>query len=111
MKISFVKKITTDGNPCKKCAEVHARLEKDGLLDRIDEIIIADERDPKSAGMQLAAQYIVARAPFFIVEQPGVDPIIYTIYFQFVNEVLNRQTSEQEAAKDLLDANPDLDFL
>ncbi|MEQ8289752.1 MAG: hypothetical protein RIB78_08505 [Gammaproteobacteria bacterium] len=111
MKITLVKKILADGSPCRKCAEVQERLEKEGLLDRIDETIIADERDSHSAGMQLASLYKVERAPFFMVEEEGSEPRIYTVYFKFVNEVLKQDTSEKDAAKDILDNNPDLDFL
>jgi len=111
MKITFVKKIKVDGNPCRKCAEVQSRLEKEGYMNRIDRTVIADERDMNSEGMQLAKQYSVNLAPFFLVENEGKEAIIYTVYFKFINEVLNGQTSEEEAAKDILDANPDLDFL
>lgn len=111
MKITFVKKIKADGSPCKKCAEVQARLENEGLIDKIDETVIADERDSNSEGMQLAKQYNVDRAPFFIVEQEGKESIVYTVYFKFVKEVLNQESSEKDAAKDILDANTDLDFL
>lgn len=111
MKITFVKKIKVDGNPCRKCAEVQSRLEKEGYMNRIDRTVIADERDINSEGMQLAKQYSVNLAPFFLVENEGKEAIIYTVYFKFINEVLNGQTSEEEAAKDILDANPDLDFL
>ena len=111
MKITFVKKIKRDGSPCKKCAEVQTRLENDGHLDRIDRTVIADERDSNSEGMILAKELSVERAPFFIVEYENGESTIYTIYFKFVKEVLNAETSEQDAAKDILDANPDLDFL
>jgi len=111
MRITFVKKIKADGNPCRKCAEVQARLEKDGYIDKIDHTIIADERDENSEGMQLAKQHMVDRAPFFIVEHESGDTNVYTIYFKFVKEVLNGQINEQDAAKDILDANPDLDYI
>lgn len=111
MTITFVKKIKSDGSPCRKCADVESRLQKEGYLDRIDRTAIADERDNNSEGMQLAKQYSVDSAPFFIVEKEGMEPVVYTIYFKFVNEVLNGTTSEADAAKDLLDANPDLDFI
>jgi len=111
MPITFVKKIKADGSPCRKCAEVQSRLEKDGHIDKIDRTVIADERDANSEGMQLANQYMVDRAPFFIVENEGSDPVVYTVYFKFVNEVLNGKTSEQDAARDILDANPDLDYI
>ncbi len=111
MKITLVKKILADGSPCRKCAEVQERLEKEGHIDRIDETIIADERNPDSDGLQLAKKFNVDRAPFFIVEEEGTEPVIYTVYFKFVNEVLKRETSEKDAAKDLLENNSDLDFL
>ncbi len=111
MNITFVKKIKADGSPCRKCADVQSRLEKEAYIDKIDRIVIADEGDINSDGMQLAKQYAVDRAPFFIVEDEGKEPVVYTVYFKFVNEILNGKTSEEDAAKDILDANPDLDFL
>ena len=106
MHITLVKKIKADGSPCRKCAEVQERLEKEGLIDRI-----ADERDPQSEGMQLAEKYAVDRAPFFVVTKDDGNIEIYTVYFKFVNEVLNQKASEEDAARDILDDNPDLDFL
>jgi hypothetical protein len=64
-----------------------------------------------SEGMRLAKQYTVNQAPFFIAEDAGKETKVYTIYFKFINEVLNGNSSEEDAAKDILDANPDLDFL
>jgi methyltransferase-like protein len=110
MKITFVKKIKIDGSPCRKCAEVQSRLEKDGHIDKIDRTVIADERDNNSEGMQLAKQYEVDRAPFFIVENDVGDPLVFTVYFKFVNEILSGKTNEEDAAKDILDSN-DLDFI
>ena len=84
----MVKKILDDGSPCKKCAEVEQRLVSARLMDKIDDIVIADERDLESPGMQLAREYQVERAPFFIVEEDGIPPRIYTVYFKLVKEVL-----------------------
>ncbi len=89
MKITLVKKIKADGEPCKKCQEVEQRLTDSDLMDRIDQIVIADERDPESEGMKLAATHEVSLAPFFIVEDDDGNVTIYTIYFKFVKEVLN----------------------
>ena len=111
MKITFVKKIKSDGKPCQKCAEIQIRLEQEGFINKISRTVIADERDPDSEGMQLARQYTVDRAPFFIVEEEGSEAKIYTVYFKFVKEVLNKEASEKDTAKDLMDNNPDLDFL
>ena len=110
MKITFVKKIKADGSACRKCAEVQQRLENDGYINKIDQTIIADERDTNSEGMLLAKQYNVSQAPFFIIEEQGKETQIYTVYFKFVNDILKGSSSEADAAKDILDAN-DLDFL
>lgn len=110
MKITFVKKIKSDGSACRKCAEVQQRLENDGYINKIDQTIIADERDANSEGMLLAKQYNVSQAPFFIIEEQGKETQIYTVYFKFVNDILKGSSSEADAAKDILDAN-DLDFL
>jgi hypothetical protein len=91
MKITFVKKILADGSPCKKCNEVIAKMEAADQLRLIDNIVVADESNPDSEGMVLAAKHAVTKAPFFIVEQDDGSVVIHTIYFKFVKEVLNAQ--------------------
>ncbi len=81
MHITFVKKILDDGQLCKKCREVHERLESDGVMPLINEVVIADSRDAESAGMKLARQYQVERAPFFIVEQEKKQ-LVFDVYFK-----------------------------
>ncbi len=111
MKITFVKKILADGSPCRKCGDVIGRLEESGQMERIDEILVADERDPSSPGMLLAAEHQVDRAPFFVVEQDDGTIKVYTVYFKFVKEVLEQTTEEKDELKEIMDQNPDLDFL
>lgn len=111
MKITFVKKINLDGSFCKKCAEVQQKMDDAGQNEMIDEVLIADERDPSSPGMELASLFQVERAPFFLVEHEGEAPVIYTVYFKFVKEVLNQKTQEKDELKEILNDNPDLDFL
>ncbi len=111
MSITLVKKIKLDGSPCRKCADVLARLERDGYMDAIDHIVVADERDPESEGMQLAAQFEVERAPFFLVRDADGDTRVYTVYLKFLKEVLRARTNEQAEAQEILEQNPDLDFL
>lgn len=111
MKITLVKKILADGSPCKKCGDVLSKLESSGQISRIDSIVTADERDPQSEGMVLAAKYDVDRAPFFIVERDGQEPVIYTVYMKFVKEVLDQKTSEADELKEIMSDNQDLDFL
>jgi len=111
MKITLVKKILADGSPCKKCGDVIGRLEDSGQMARIDEIVIADERDPTSPGLLIAAEHSVDRAPFFVVENDDGKVDIYTVYFKFVKDVLEQKTEEKDEMKEILDQNPDLDFL
>lgn len=111
MKITFVKKILSDGSPCAKCADVIHKLESSGQMARIDEVLVADERDPASPGMQIAKRFNVDRAPFFVVENANEEPQIYTVYLKFVKEVLEQKTDENEELKEILQNNSDLDFL
>lgn len=111
MKITLVKKVLADGSPCKKCADVLEKLETSGQMSRIDAIVTADERDPGTEGMQIAKQYNVDRAPFFVVEQDGQETQIYTVYLKFVKEVLEQETKEADELKEIMQNNSDLDFL
>lgn len=110
MKITMVKKILADGSPCAKCGDVLEKLESSGQMAQIDEILVADERDLESAGMKLAKQLEVERAPFFVVEKDGEAPVVYTVYMKFVKEVLNQKTEESEELSEIMRDN-DLDFL
>ena len=110
MKITLVKKILADGSPCQKCADVLEKLEQADQMEHIDQVLVADERDPKSEGMVLAKTLNVERAPFFVVEEPGQDPVVYTVYLKFVKEVLRQAHSAEDEAREII-ANNDLDFL
>ena len=81
--IIFVKKIMADGEPCKKCIEVSDRLVKEGLIESINYIVIADQRDPDSEGMRLAISHKVERAPFFVIEDDNGKVMVFDIYFKF----------------------------
>ncbi len=87
MHLTFVKKILADGEPCRKCRDVEDRLKQGGFWPQIDSVIIADERDAASPGLQLALQHEVKVAPFFLV-RAGNETKVYTIYLQLVREVL-----------------------
>ncbi len=110
MNITMVKKIFADGSPCKKCAEVEEKMRAAGQLERIDQTIVADESNPQSPGMVLATEHGVDRAPFFVVERDGEPAQIYTVYFKFVKEVLDAETSEEEEIAEIMN-DVDLDFL
>ena len=111
MYITMVKKVMADGSPCRKCKEVESRLAEANYLDRINRVVIADERDMQSEGMLLAERHHVSLAPFFIVENDQGNEKIYTVYFKFVKEILNAPTSEKEEIADIMDNNPDLDYI
>ena len=68
MKITLVKKILASGELCPKCEDVVERLEKSNQMSFIDQVLVADERDPDSEGLKLAKKLGVERAPFFVVE-------------------------------------------
>lgn len=82
MHITFVKKILSSGELCKKCREVSERLDSENLISSINHIAIADERDTSSEGVRLAKLHNVERAPFFIVEYDG-ETKVFDIYFKF----------------------------
>ncbi|MDQ3364153.1 MAG: hypothetical protein M3680_01815 [Myxococcota bacterium] len=110
MHITFVKKLKLDGSACRKCAEVEQRLQDANLMARIDEVVIADERDPASEGMRLATELGVDAAPFFIVTANGARTV-YTSYVKVLKEVLAAPTTDEEEAKEILERSGDLDFL
>lgn len=111
MHITLVKKIKADGAPCRKCDEVIGRLESAGLMGRIHEVLIADERDAQSPGMRLAGRLGVDQAPFFVVRDESGAERVYTVYFRFVKEVLGGAVTEQEEVAELMDQNPGLDYI
>lgn len=110
MKVTFVKKILADGNPCPKCADVERRLIKDGVQSKIDRTVIADEREPESEGMLLAQQHGVTLAPFFLVEDEGATRV-HTVYFKFRQEFDDALEPSATDSADLLRSNPDLDLI
>jgi hypothetical protein len=112
MHITLVKKIKADGSPCRKCADVERKLIEAGLMPRIQQVVVADERLPLSPGMQLAAQYGVEAAPFFIVDRgTGGALEIHTVYLRFVREVLDGRVDPKAEAEELLDSLPDIGML
>ena len=68
MHITFVKKIKADGTECRKCIEVQSRLEKDGYIEKINAIVIADENDENSVGLQLAKNMLYNKRHFLLLK-------------------------------------------
>lgn len=88
MQITLVKKVLADGSLCAKCKDVEQKLKENNQEQFIDQVLIADERDPESPGMLLAQSLQVQRAPFFVLEEEGEEPLVYTVYFKFAKEIL-----------------------
>jgi len=108
-KVTFVKKILANGQPCGKCRDVEERLTAGNHWPQINRVVVADERDADSEGMRLAAALKVDRAPFFVVETP-TETIVYTVFLKFVKEVLAATTGTDDARL-LLAEHPDLDLI
>jgi len=100
MSILMVKKILLDGSPCGKCAQAEEILKKRGYWEQIDSLIIADEADPDSEGMKLAAEKNVELAPFFIVRDEEGKERLYTRVFEFIKKELRKNDPAVSAAPD-----------
>jgi hypothetical protein len=111
MHIKLIQKIKLDGNPCKKSARILSELESLNLLDRIDEIITADERQPSTEGFILANMFQVQSAPFFIVEDNDGTICLYTAYFQFMWDVFKISIPEEDTIFEIMAQNPELDYI
>ena len=103
MRITMVKKRLADGSDCRKCAEATEHLRGRGLLDRVDEVIWAEESDPASPGMALGARLGVERAPFFVVAEDDGRETVYTSVLQLAQRLGQTVTSADTAR----DVDPD----
>ncbi len=109
--ISMVKKIKLNGTDCRKCADIMERLDHSGLIKQIDQIIVADERDPESEGMQLAEKHSVDSAPFFIVTGKGGAVEVYTTYFKLVRDVLQKPLTNRDELMELTSSSAVVDYI
>jgi phosphoadenosine phosphosulfate reductase len=94
----MVKKVLLDGSPCDKCLKAEELLKRRGLWDKIDEVVLALEADPESAGMRLAAQHRVELAPFFIVKDAEGERV-YTSVMAIVRDRLASPSDAEAAAR------------
>lgn len=108
--IVFVKKLLADGQACAKCGDIERRLYAEGLMEQVDETLVAREDDPASPGAVLAARHAVTRAPFFVIRHPDGSEQVIESYLAFKKWLT---TSESTAAdlKDAVDRHPDLAFI
>jgi phosphoadenosine phosphosulfate reductase len=88
MAITMIKKRLANGEACKKCLQAEDLLQRRGLSDRIDRTVWALEGDATSEGMVLAARYGIEVAPFFVVEEAGAEPRVFTSVLEVIKQVL-----------------------
>ena len=93
----MVKKRMADGEPCRKCRQTEEMLIKRGLWERIDEVVWAVEGEPESPGFQLASQFDVENAPFFVVEEDG-QSAVYTSALKLIKEKLTESHERKSAS-------------
>jgi phosphoadenosine phosphosulfate reductase len=104
MHVTMVKKRLANGEPCRKCAQAEDLLRSRGLWSRIDEVVLADEGDPASPGVQLGARHGVALAPFFIVRADDGTETVYDSVLKLIRE----QFGEAQPARAQDDAPVDI---
>jgi phosphoadenosine phosphosulfate reductase len=98
MHITMVKKRLSNGETCGKCAQAEELLKSRGLFGRIDEVVWADEADPSSPGMRLAARFAVSAAPFFVVRDGDGATTVYESVLKLINERLTARPPAVETA-------------
>jgi phosphoadenosine phosphosulfate reductase len=117
MHVTMVKKQLANGETCRKCAQAEDLLKGRGLFGRIDEVVWADETDPSSPGMQLAARYGASNAPFFLVRDDDGKITVYESVLKLVKERLNgasptppeRRTESTSAAEPAAASSEDIE--
>tara|TARA_B100000609_G_scaffold199536_1_gene203882 strand:- start:3564 stop:4583 length:1020 start_codon:yes stop_codon:yes gene_type:complete len=109
MKITMVKKRLADGEPCEKCQQAEHLLRERGLWDTIDYVVWAEEGDPESPGMLLAAEHKVKIAPFFLIHIKKGETLLFRSALRFAKEVEKLKANQPN--KELLDTAIDVDAL
>jgi phosphoadenosine phosphosulfate reductase len=105
----MVKKRLASGEPCRKCLQTEELLRARGMWSRVDEVVWADEADPESPGMRLAREHGVEVAPFFLVEDGGAAPVVYTSALVLVRERLDGE-ARAEGSPAAASAAPAIDL-
>jgi phosphoadenosine phosphosulfate reductase len=85
-KITMVKKVLVNGEPCRKCARAEEMLRARGIWERIDEVLLVSESDPSSPGAALANRHGIASAPFFVMRD-GDDERVFDSTLELIKAV------------------------
>ncbi len=115
MGIIMVKKIMEDGSECKKCREVVERMELNDEMKHIDRVGYADVRNEESEGYKIATRLGIDIAPFFIVEEDGIETV-YKTYMVMKKQVFNKEPDPEdieieEKRKPKVDPDEDLYYM
>ena len=87
--ITYVKKILSDGEPCKRCKLTDYELKERGYDKYITNIVKANEDDIDSEGVELAIQHGADSAPFFIVYYHTAEGITTELFENMLSLRLN----------------------
>lgn len=99
VRITMVKKRLANGDPCEKCAQTEEMLKRRGLWERIDEVLWAIEGEDDSPGAQVAAEYGVKLAPFFVVQDESGAQTVVTSALQLVRNHLDGAPAVEPPAR------------
>ena len=110
MKTMVVKEIKLDGTLCLRSKNAIKTLQDLNVMDTIDRIIAVSEKDPSSEGWSLVEKYNSNIAPFFIVEEDS-GTRVYNGVFHYLREFLKLDIPDEKEVMEMMDQNPDLDFI
>lgn len=102
VRVTMVKKQLASGEPCRKCGQAEDMLRRRDLWTLVNEVVIADERDPKSPGMLLAEKHQIELAPFFLVDD-GSSTRVFDSAIKLAKEVLGPLKKVTEQAKPIVE--------
>ena len=94
-KVTMVKKLLQNGQPCAKCTQAEEMLRARGVWDQVDEVVWAREGDAESPGARLAQKYGVELAPFFIIERPGKNDEVVSSTLKLIKELASTKTTAE----------------
>jgi len=87
--ITYVKKVLADGQTCGRCIAVSEKLRSDGLFGKINHLVIADDNNTDSLGLQLVKQHAIQKVPFFVVDDDLGETHIFQDYQEFKRYIQN----------------------
>lgn len=108
--VIFVRKRLAGGDTCGKCREIERRLRFDGLMERLDEVLEAEEGNPASAGALIAERLGVTRAPFFVIRHADGRERVIESYLAFKRWFSSGESTAGEL-QEAVDRHPELAFL